>query len=238
MKKAHCCRPKISVIVAAYNQENFIGRCLRSLLHQTLSHENYEIIVVNDGSSDRTNYALEQFNDHENPVRIIKNKKNRGLPAALNRGIRTAKADFIVRVDADDFVNTNFLNFLYFYLITNPFADAVACDYLLLNDKEKVLSRENCAQKPIACGIMFKKQHLIEIGLYDEKFLRHEEKDLKLRFEKKYKIYRLAIPLYRYRRHDKNITNNFFEMKRHKKNFIKKHGRFLSFRKKRGTDVC
>jgi len=226
METGSAYRPKISVIVAAYNQEKFIGRCLRSLLHQTLSHENYEIIVVDDGSSDRTSYALKQFNDHENPVKVIHNKKNRGLPASLNRGIRAARAPVIVRVDADDFVNTNFLNFLYFYLVTNPETDAVACDYLLLDDKEKVLARVNCGLKPIACGVMFKKSHLLKIGLYDKRFLRHEEKDLRIRFEKKYKINRLAIPLYRYRRHKNNITNNVLEMKKHKRFLIQKHKLF------------
>ena len=49
---------KISVIVATYNQEKFIGRCLRSLLHQTLPHSDYEIVVINDGSSDKTGFAV------------------------------------------------------------------------------------------------------------------------------------------------------------------------------------
>lgn len=67
------------MIVAAYNQEKFIGRCLRSLLHQTIPHENYEIIVVNDGSTDRTPYALELFHD---AIRPITNETNLGLPAS------------------------------------------------------------------------------------------------------------------------------------------------------------
>ena len=54
-------KPKISVIVATYNQEKFIGRCLRSLLHQTLPHTDYEIVVINDGSSDKTGFALNYF---------------------------------------------------------------------------------------------------------------------------------------------------------------------------------
>ena len=102
--------------MAAYNQEKFIGRCLRSLLNQTLSHGSYEIIVVNDGSTDRTPYALELFHD---AIHTITNDQNRGLPASINKGILTAKAQYIVRVDADDYVNTNFLNFLY-YLFSFP----------------------------------------------------------------------------------------------------------------------
>ena len=123
--------PLISVIVPVYNQEKFIGRCLRSLLHQTVTHEKYEIIVINDGSTDRTSYALELFHD---AINTITNETNIGLPASINRGILTARSPYIVRVDSDDYVNQNFLNFLYVYLDQNRYADAVACDYFLVND--------------------------------------------------------------------------------------------------------
>lgn len=213
--------PKVSVIVAVHNQERFIGRCLRSLLHQTLPHEDYEIIVVNDGSSDRTAYALELFYD---AVRTVTNETNLGLPASLNIGIRAARAPYVVRVDSDDFVNANFINFLHFYLETNEHVDAVACDYLLLDDKETVLERVDCMERPIACGIMFRKDRLFDIGLYDENFRCHEERELRIRFEKKHSIRRLELPLYRYRRHENNITNNAAEMERHRQNLLRKHG--------------
>ena len=113
MKSVNTNTPKISVIVAAYNQERFIGRCLRSLLHQTLSREEFEIIVVNDGSTDRTAYAIQLFCDPvESVIHSIENKKNCGLSSALNLGLREARGKYVVRVDSDDFVNNNFLNFL------------------------------------------------------------------------------------------------------------------------------
>ena len=216
--------PLVSVIVAAYNQERFIGRCLRSLLHQTIPHDDYEIIVVNDGSTDKTAYALELFCDPQySTVKVITNETNLGLPASLNRGIREARAEYLVRVDSDDFVNVNFLNFLCFYLESNPSADAVACDYLLLDDEEEVLGRANCMEAPIACGIMFRKEQLEEIGLYDESFRLHEERELRIRFEKKYRIHRLELPLYRYRRHEGNMTNDQEAMDWHHQQLIKKH---------------
>lgn len=213
--------PKVSVIVAAYNQERFIGRCLRSLLHQTLPHDEYEIIVVNDGSTDRTAYALELFHD---AICTITNEINLGLPASLNLGIRVARAPYVVRVDSDDFVNVNFINFLHFYLETNTHADAVACDYLLLDDKEAVIERVDCFERPIACGIMFRKDRLFDIGLYDEDFRCHEERELRIRFEEKYSICHLELPLYRYRRHEANITNDAVEMERCRQNLLLKHG--------------
>lgn len=218
-------QPTVSVIVPVFNQQKYIGRCLRSLLHQTLSHEHYEIIIINDGSTDLTAYALEQFVDvHESPIRLINNDVNIGLPASLNRGIHSARGKYIVRVDSDDFVNTNFINFLQVYLETNQHVDAVACDYILLDDKENVIQRNNCNENPIACGIMFRKSHLLDVGLYDESFRLHEERELRIRFEKKYKIHRLDIPLYRYRRHASNITNDLTQMERYQMDLILKHG--------------
>jgi len=217
--------PKVSVIVAAYNQERFIGRCLRSLLHQSMPHSDYEIIVIDDGSTDRTAYALELFCDpSDSVVRVIRCEKNGGLPAAINKGMHEAKAPFVVRVDSDDFVNSNFLNFLNYYLESNEYADAVACDYLLLDDGENVLERGNSREKPIACGIMFRKHQLFEIGLYDEDFRYHEERELRVRFEEKYRIHHLELPLYRYRRHDNNITNHHDEMEKHRERLIEKYG--------------
>ena len=217
--------PKVSIIVAAYNQERYIGRCLRSLLHQTLPASSYEIIVVDDGSTDRTAYALSLFMDRfESPVHVITNERNLGLPASLNRGIRAAQAPYVVRVDSDDFVNANFVNFLSFYLDANLHADAVACDYLLLDDQEQIIERSNCNEKPIACGIMFRKQQLFDVGLYDEDFRCHEERELRIRFESKYSIHRLELPLYRYRRHESNMTNNEGEMQRHEQLLVQKHG--------------
>ena len=59
--------------------------------------------------------------------------------------------------------------------------------------------------------------------MYDERFLRHEDKDLRIRFEKKYNISRLEIPLYRYRRHENNITNDTEEMEHYMRNLTHKH---------------
>jgi len=71
---------------------------------------------------------------------------------------------------------------------------------------------------------MFKTSHLIEIGLYDEDFLLHEERELRYRFEKKYQIHRLELPLYRYRRHENNITNDHGALEYHEQKLKSKHG--------------
>lgn len=201
---------KISVIVATFNHEEFLGRCLRSLLSQSIAQEDYEIVVVDDGSSDRTAFALTLFSDpHDSQIKVVRNETNLGLPASLNRGIDASSGELIVRVDSDDFVNTHFLLFLSSFLEMNPDINAVACDYLLLNDQEQVLARRDCEVAPIACGIMFRKKMLEELGCYDENFLVNEEKDLRIRMENVGEaVAALHVPLYRYRRHQNNMTND------------------------------
>ncbi len=212
--------PTVSVIVAARNQEKYIGRCIRSLLNQNFPFDAYEIIVINDASTDKTEYALSIF---EKEIRVITNEKRLGLPGSLNRGIRSAHGHFIVRVDGDDYVNSNYLLMLERFLSENPYMDAVACDYYLVDDNENFLSRRNFLDDPIGCGIMFRVEQLIDIGLYDDSFLSHEDKDLMIRFAKKYKVHRVELPLYRYRRHENNMTNNTLEMDMHMKNLEEKH---------------
>lgn len=213
--------PTVSVLVPVHNQEKYIGRCLRSLLSQNYPREAFEIIVIDDGSHDRTPYALELFQDE---ITLVRNETNLGLPASLNRGIRASSAPYLVRVDSDDYVNANFLNLLNLFLTENHYMDAVACDYFLVDDREDVLARKNCIEEPIACGIMFRTEQLIDIGLYDESFLLHEERDLRFRFLQKYSIHRLELPLYRYRRHESNITNDEDAMGHHMTRLVQKHG--------------
>jgi len=196
---------KVSVIVPIFNQGKYLGRCLRSLMSQSMNADEYEIIVVNDGSSDDTNDVINSFKEK---IIVIQNEKNIGLPASLNKGLKKSIGKYIVRVDADDYVNLDFLKFLYTYINENKNFDAVACDYYLVNKNEDIIKRNNCSKIPIGCGIIFRSDQLFNIGLYNPRFFLHEEKELMSRFLKKYKVHRLEIPLYRYRRHDDNITNN------------------------------
>ena len=205
---------QVSVIVPSYNAELYIGRCIRSLLKQSLSQEDFEIIVINDSSKDNTKNALLPF---VGDIVLIENKRNLGLPSSLNKGIKKARGQFIVRVDSDDYVHVDFLKILSLPLQLNHSIDAIASDYLLVNNDQDVIKEMNCLKDPIGCGIMFRLKHLIELGLYNTKFLRREDEELMNRFKIKYNISRVAIPLYRYRRHENNITNDKKSMKKYKK---------------------
>lgn len=196
---------KISVIIATYNREQYIGRAIRSLLNQSLPRSDYEIIVVDDGSTDHTRHILESYGDW---IRVISLGEHRGIPFACNEGIRRALGRYVVRVDSDDYVHQDFLMIENLYLSLNLHFSAVACDYFLVNENEEHIAREDADINPIACGIMFRRDNLIAIGLYDEEFSVLEEVDLRFRYLERFNIYHIQLPLYRYRMHGSNITND------------------------------
>lgn len=196
---------QISVIIPVFNQERFIGRCIRSILDQSLPLSEYEIIVIDDCSQDDTLKIISKYIDS---INLIKQKVNKGLPTALNSGIKAANGRFIIRLDSDDYVHFEYLNILSLYLKMNSEVDAVSCDYFEVNNKEEILNRYSQDLKSIGCAVMFRIEHLIDIGLYKEGQLWNEEKELLNRFLEKYSITHLNFPLYRYRKHDGNMTNN------------------------------
>lgn len=211
---------KISVIIPVFNQALFISRCLRSLQAQTLKKQLFEVILINDGSTDHFNEEIKSFlKDSHLNLKVLENKKNEGLPFSANKGISQSNSKYIVRVDADDYVNKHFLSELLNNFEKREDIDALGCDYLVVDNNEKVLNTSNCIAEPIACGILFQRKHLLEIGMYDPDFKCNEEKELRIRFEKNYKIGRLSQSLYRYRRHENNLTND--------KVFIKKYEQIL-----------
>lgn len=92
----------VSVIIPAYNIEDYIGRCLDSVLSQT--YKNLEIIVIDDGSSDRTGEILDDYEKKNHRMKVI-HKENGGVSSARNIGIDRANGDYIGFVDGDDRVN-------------------------------------------------------------------------------------------------------------------------------------
>ena len=212
---------KVSVIVATYNCERYLSRAVRSLIDQSFPKDDYEIIVVDDGSTDHTERILESFGDW---IKVITLKEHKGLPYACNEGIRKALGRYIVRVDADDYVHEDLLRVEYLCLSLNPEYDAVSCDYYLVDENERHIARENVDTSPIACGIMFKKDNLVAIGLYDENFLVLEEVDLRIRYLQKFSIRRIELPLYRYRKHEYNMTGDEKAVQHYKDMLDKKHG--------------
>ena len=205
----------VSIIITTYNYAHFIERAIRSALEQSLDVSQYEVLVINDASTDRTADILENYTEE---VRVFNLKENLGLSGARNYGIKKAKGQFVVFLDADDYLHRDLLKTQRLFLDENNRLDAVSCDYYLVDERGSHIEHVDAEKNPIACGIMFRKDFLYEIGLYDEAFRAREEEDLRKRWLSQFNIYNLIIPLYRYRMHDNNLTKNEEEMSRHSGN--------------------
>lgn len=101
---------KVSVIIAAYNIQNYINRCLDSIIKQTLTE--IEIIIVNDGSTDDTLKVISTFANEDTRIKVI-NKRNEGLIEARKSGFKIANGEFILFVDGDDWLEVRCLEILY-----------------------------------------------------------------------------------------------------------------------------
>ncbi|MFM7234894.1 MAG: glycosyltransferase family A protein [Flavobacteriales bacterium] len=212
----------VSLIITTYNYAQYVERAIRSALDQSLPQDQYEIIVVNDNSTDHTARILENYTQD---VRVFNMEENMGLAGARNLGIKKAKGQFVVFLDADDYIHRETLRMQKIFLEENNKLDAVAVDYYLVDERGKHLEHVSSAEKPIACGIMFRKDFLFNIGLYDEDFRAREEEDLRIRWNNKYNIHNIVLPLYRYRMHDHNLTKNSNEMGKHLEMLNNKHKR-------------
>lgn len=127
---------KVSVIVPVYKVESFIGRCMRSLMEQTL--QDVEFIVVDDCSPDNSiSIAKQVAGDYpDRLVTFIVHEVNKGLPAARNTGLAVAKGEYVFHCDSDDFVEADMLEGLY-EKAESENADIVWCDWFLSFEKNE-----------------------------------------------------------------------------------------------------
>ena len=120
---------KISIIIPVYNVEQYIKNCLESVINQT--YDNWEIILIDDGSTDNSKAIYEN-------IAIKKFKQtNKGVSAARNLGIEKAQGDYIVFLDADDWIEKNFLERM-LEVIENEDADIVQCNFYYANNRSNI----------------------------------------------------------------------------------------------------
>lgn len=102
--------PKISVIVPVFNAENFLSRCIKSILSQKFSE--FELLLVNDGSTDCSDKICEEFGAMDKRIQVF-HKCNGGVSSARNMGLDNCKGEFIVFVDSDDEISSDYLGDLF-----------------------------------------------------------------------------------------------------------------------------
>lgn len=197
----------ISVIVVNYNYGKLIRRCIRSLLNQDLDRSHYEILVVDDASTDDSIEALDTF-IRQRDIKIIRNKENLGIGASAQIGVANSRGKYFVRVDSDDYVQPPFLYMLYNFLKFNPKYVGASCDYFITDNEERIISVESFKENGLACGLMFRTSYLEIIGSYNPDKKIFEDKCLFHRIEP-LKIYHLPIPLYNYVKHGNSTTDRY-----------------------------
>lgn len=210
--------PQVSVIIPAHNYGKYLKRALRSVLSQQFT--DYEIIVVNDGSTDDTAEALVEFNNHPK-IKIITHTENQGLVRSCHEAIQVSTGEYIIRLDADDYFDENALSVLSNILDINPEIGLVYPDYFLISEEGNVsdyVRLPKVGKEAIlldlpanGAGTMFRRSCYDAVGGYDLSLRWQDDYDLWLKFIKYFQIYNVNLPLFYYRRHGTNMSSNMKE---------------------------
>lgn len=170
---------KISIIVPVYNVENYLEKCLDSLVNQTL--KDIEIIVVNDGSPDNSQDIIDKYVKMYNNVFSYK-KKNGGLSDARNYGLKYVTGEYVAFIDSDDYVDVTMLEKMYLKAKKDKL-DIVVCDTIEVYGEKEILKKSNLhyssddvrnyiISPPMACSRIYKRSLFEKIefkkGIYYE----------------------------------------------------------------------
>ncbi len=216
---------KISVIVRTFNNEKFIPLAVESVLNQ--DYPNFEIVIVNDGSTDSTLNILKTFND---PRIIIINQDNKGAFRSAYVGLENVTGEFITFLDGDDEFLPEILEKLSAPLQDSHYGFSY-CDYLEINSEDntqKIVSLTNIFNS-LACGIMFRREVIEKVGFWKKEFLLPEY-DFLIRVMKEYKGIHVKEPLYIYKRHGDSMTANKEFVEKAKKQLFDKYGFIKDFK--------
>jgi glycosyltransferase involved in cell wall biosynthesis len=213
--------PKVTVIMPVYNGEKYIALAIQSILNQTFP--NFELIIINDGSTDTSKKIAESFSDPR--IRILDQDKNLGLVATRNRGFKEARGEYIALLDADDTTSPDRLEREATFLDTHPNFGLVGSQVRLIDQngtptgvkwEESVPSEKlpirllfgNCFSQS---SLMLRKEALPR-EWYKEGFAPAEDYELWVRILESWKAWNLPTVLLNYRIHGKNTSETKRDM--------------------------
>lgn len=208
--------PEITVVMPIYNCAPFLEEALASLLIQT--YDNFEVLAINDGSTDNSLEILNKFAAYDSRIRII-SQKNKGIVDVLNRGVKEARGEYIARMDGDDVCFSNRFADQVAILNTQPNVILVAGDFEVINHRSEFLYRElvfpeNDAlqralylRNPIAHGsTMFRKSAINTVGGYRDLFGPTEDLDLWMRLSRVGEFAATGTSVYKWRMNQNGLT--------------------------------
>ena len=129
---------KYSIIIPVYNSEKYIEKCINSILEQTC--ENYEVIIVNDGSTDNSIEIIKQLLHEANIDWLVIDKENGGQGSARNLGIKYAKGEYLVVIDSDDYLMTTMLEVVN-CVIESKYPDIVCFNSMLVDENGRIIKK-------------------------------------------------------------------------------------------------
>ncbi len=202
----------VSVVLPVYNGEKFLAEAVESILKQTYAE--FELLAIDDGSTDRSSEILNGFQYSDSRVQIIKQPRNMGLIAALNTGCQRAKGEFIARMDADDICLPERFERQVAYLKANPQVGVVGSNLLNIDEYGVV---GHVSHLPTSSGylswrmifgsylahpsVMVRRDLLEALGYYRPEAHRFEDYDLWMRILARTQVANLPEALLKYRTH-------------------------------------
>lgn len=204
--------PRISVYLASHNYGRFLGEAIESVLRQTV--DDWELILIDDGSSDETPQVMSFYRGH--PKISMHRTEGIGLPAVCNLALREAKGKYIIRLDGDDVFDDNILLVLSGYLDRDNELALVFPDYYLVDESGEIFSHERRRKlysgdhlmdlPPNGACTMVRCEVLRALGGYREDLGAQDGLDLWVKISANYKSANVNLPLFNYRRHGQNLT--------------------------------
>ena len=206
--------PKITVYISSFNYGKYLQEAINSVLKQ--SADCWELLLINDNSSDNTDELMNLYSGDKR-VKIF-TTKGIGLPAVANLAVKHSQGEYIIRLDADDIFDENILLVLQNHMDRNPEVALVFPDYYLMDDAYGIIMHErrdalydnnHVLDIPAngACT-MIRKSVLEKIGGYREDLGAQDGFDIWTRITKEHKCSNINLPLFYYRRHGANLTEN------------------------------
>lgn len=220
---------KVTVYIANYNYGRFLNQAIQSVLDQT--YANYELLIIDDGSHDDSKTILRKYRGRRNISIIFQN--NKGLTVTNNIALRLAAGEYIMRLDADDYLDEHALELMVNKLdaehdLALVFPDYVEVDadgnYLKSVRRHDFSKEVTLLDQPAhgACT-MFRRSVLEEIGGYDESFRKQDGYDVWLKIIKLYRVSNINLPLFFYRQTPKSLSSNETSLLSVRARILQKH---------------
>lgn len=207
----HSYRQLVSIVLPTYNGSRFIGSTIESVIAQT--YTNWELLVVDDCSTDNVMAIVERYAALDNRIRLIRHECNRKLPASLNSGFAQSRGEYLTWISDDNYFHPDAISEMVGYLRRNPAVDMVYTDYEVVDESNRSvetiavlppeqLLRKNC----VGASFLYKRSVMEAIGNYSGDSYMAEDYDYWLRCFCEFRMEPYHKVLYYYRRHRSSLS--------------------------------